>query len=745
MSLTGLTRLGPYEILTKLGSGGMGEVYRARDTRLDREVAIKVLPARFAQDPHALARFQREAKAVAALSHPHILTIFDIGTDEGTTYAVTELLQGQTLGARIKQSPLDWHSAVATALAIAEGLSSAHAKGIIHRDIKPENIFLTSDGGVKILDFGLVRLEHKASTPAPGTAPTVTLETQQGVLMGTVCYMSPEQVRGLPADARSDVFSFGCVLYEMLTGRRPFDGATGADTMAAILNNPPPALSQSGRQWPAELDRVILRCLEKNAARRFPSARELAAALLGISQEAGGSDTGKQKKIDTDVGRDTMGIRVPKPSAASVAVLPFVNMSSDPENAYFSDGLAEELIAVLTKVKGLHVASRTSAFAFKGKNEDVRKIGEQLNVRTVLEGSVRKSGSRLRIAAQLVNVADGYHLWSESYNRQMEDVFAIQDEIAQNIAKALQVILTEQDKRAIENTQPADVQAYEFYLRGRQFFHQFRRRGFEYAQQMFTHAIDIDPSYARAYAGIADCHSFLYLYWEATEANLHKADEASRRALELGPQLAEAHVARGCAISLMKRFSEARQEFETAIQLDPTSFEAYYFFGRNCMREGRLLEAAQLFEQACQMRHDDYQAPSHLASIYNGLGRKDEALAASRRCIQVIEKHLVLHPDDPRALYLGAVTCTMQNDSARAVEWAGRAVAMDPEEPLTLYNVACVYALQGKIDQALDCLEGAVKHGYAHKEWMQHDADLNALHGHPRYEALVTEVIHHTI
>jgi serine/threonine protein kinase/Flp pilus assembly protein TadD len=730
-----LTRLGPYEILAKLGAGGMGEVYRARDTRLDREVAIKVLPEEYAQDPTALSRFQREARAVAQLSHPNILTLFDIGTDQGRAYAVMELLQGQTLGGRIKQGPLDWRSAVAIATAVADGLSLAHSKGIIHRDIKPENIFLTSDGAVKILDFGLARMEHKgASTEGPPA--TLTLQTEQGVIMGTVCYMSPEQVRGQTADARSDVFSFGALLYEMLTARRPFDGESGADVMAAILNNPPPALSQSGQNRPVELDRIVQRCLEKKPAQRFPSARELAAALRSISQAAV-TDSG-QKRIETATYQEGSGPHSLQRSGPSVAVLPFVNMSSDPENEYFSDGLAEELIAVLTKVKGLHVASRTSAFAFKGKNEDVRKIGEQLNVRTVLEGSVRKSGNRLRIAAQLVNAADGYHLWAETYNRQMEDVFAIQDEIAQNIAKALQVILSEQDRRAMENVQrPEDIEAYEFYLRGRQFFHQFRRRGFEFAEQMFRRAIELDPNYARAYAGIADCHSFLYLNWAATEDNLRKADEASHKALELGPELAEAHVARGFYLALRKQFAEARPEFETAIRLDPSLFEARYFYGRACMSEGTLEQAAQHFEQACQMRPDDYQSAGLLASIYNGLGRKAESIAACRRCLHVIDRHLALNPDDARALCLGAISSTMLGEADRAVEWAGRAVAMDPEEPMILYNVACVYSLQGKIERALECLEGAVKHGYAHKEWMLHDADLNALHDQPRYQALV--------
>jgi serine/threonine protein kinase/tetratricopeptide (TPR) repeat protein len=737
MTLTATTRLGPYEILSKLGAGGMGEVYRARDTRLDREVAIKVLPEEYTHDAVALARFQREVKAVAMLSHPHILTLFEFDTEQGRPYAVMELLQGQTLGSRLKQGPLDWRTAMAIATAIAEGLAAAHAKGIVHRDIKPENIFLTADGGLKILDFGLVRLEHRLT--APGNAATVTLETEQGVVLGTICYMAPEQVRGQPADARTDVFSFGCLLYEMLTGRRPFDGETGADTMAAILNSPPAPLGPAGELRPPDLDQLVLRCLEKKPAQRFTSGADLAAALRAISRDAALTDSGHQRKLDTAVGQENTGVYVAQRSGPSIAVLPFVNMSSDPENEFFSDGLAEELITVLTKVKGLHVISRTSAFAFKGKNEDVRKIGEQLNVRTVLEGSVRKAGNRLRIAAQLVNAADGYHLWSETYNRTMEDVFAIQDEIAQNIAKALQLILTEQDRKAMENVRqrPEDVAAYEFYLRGRQFFHQFRRRGFEFAEQMFRQAIAIDPNYARAYAGIADCHSFLYLNWAATPANLAKADEASRKALELGPDLAEAHVARGFALSLHKQFTEARQDFEKAIQLDPKLFEARYFYGRACMREGKPLEAARLFEQACELRPDDYQSLMHLATICNGQGRFEEARAMARRCLQVIEKHLALHPDDPRALYLGAVGWSKLNEPARALEWAGRAAAMDPEEPLILYNVACVHALLGKVDEALGYLEAAVKHGYAHKEWMRQDSDLRALHGQPRYEALV--------
>jgi non-specific serine/threonine protein kinase len=734
MTIAPGTRLGPYEIQNPLGAGGMGEVYRGRDARLERDVAIKVLPSQLAHDDHALARFYREARAAAALSHPNIMTVYDIGTEEGVTYAVAELLEGQTLGSRIKRGVFDWRGAVEIASAIADGLAAAHGKGIIHRDIKPENIFLTKDGGVKVLDFGLARLDAGGRTPQPGVP---VMETQPGLLMGTVAYMSPEQVRAQPADARSDVFAFGCVLYEMAVGRHPFLRPTVAETMAAILNDPIPALSQSGRERPAELDRIILTCLQKDASQRFPSARELSAALRAFGRGAL-TGPGSQQQLETAAFLDTARA-APAPQVPSLAVLPFRNMSSDPENEFFSDGLAEELINVLSKVEGLQVASRTSSFAFKGKNEGVRKIGEQLSARAVLEGSVRKAGNRLRISAQLVNAADGYHLWSETYNRELEDVFAIQDEIAQSIARALKIILSDREKRAMGKAQAptADVKAYEHYLRGRQFFHQFRRQGFEFALQMFARAIEIDPGYALAHAGVADCHSLLFTYWDTSAEHLRLADEASRRALECGPDLAEAHVARGLAVSLKKDYAEAEDEFQAAIRLDPSLFAAHYFYARACQAQGKLLEAAQLYEQACQLRPDDYQAATHLVSLYAGLERKADAEAASRRAGELVTAHLELHPDDARALYLGAIVWCQMGDTSRGLEWAGRALKLDPHEPVMLYNVACVYALQGQVEPALDCLEAALKHGFAHKEWIEHDADLAGLHNHPRYQTLL--------
>jgi TolB-like protein/Flp pilus assembly protein TadD len=522
----------------------------------------------------------------------------------------------------------------------------------------------------------------------------------------------------------------------MLMGRRAFDRPTSAETMSAILHDPPPGLSQSGRTRPAELDRLLSKALAKEPAQRYQTVRDMASVLNSFGRGAisGAVDTSNEQTVAEP--------RFVKPQSGvsavpSVAVLPFQNLSSDPENEYFSDGLSEDLINALTKVNGLRVASRTSAFAFKGRHDDVRQIGQQLNVRAVLGGSVRKSGNRLRISAQLVNVQDGFHLWSEVYNRELEDVFAIQDEIAQNIVKALRGILTETDKQAIEKSAPADVHAYDYYLRGRQFFHQFSRKAFEFARQMFARAIALDPGYARAHAGAADCHSLLYTYWDTSPANLEKADTASRKAMELDPELAEAHVARGMAVSLKKNYDEAHAAFRRAIELDPKLFEARYFEARTYLAQGKLLDAARLFEQACQLRPEDYQASSHLSSIYAGLGRKADAQAAAQRCVQVVQKHLEMHPEDARASYLGAVCWCQLGEGARAVEWAGRAVSMDPDEPVTRYNVACVYSLQGRVDEAIECLQKSLKLGFAHREWIEHDSDLNALHSDPRYQEML--------
>ena len=424
----------------------------------------------------------------------------------------------------------------------------------------------------------------------------------------------------------------------------------------------------------------------------------------------------------------------------SIAVLAFVNMSNDPENEFFSDGVAEEIINALTKIKALRVAARTSSFAFKGKNEDIGEVGRKLKVNTVVEGSVRKAGNRLRVTAQLVNVANGYHLWSERYDRQLEDVFEIQDQIAENIVRALRVVLGEDEKRAIEKTPTENVQAYEYYLRGRQAFHQFRRSGMQYARRMLDRAIEIDPNFVRAHAGIADCCSFLYMYWDASNANLEEAGASSRRALELDSESAEAHTSRALALTLRRQYDEARREFESALRLNPMLYEAHYFYGRACFTEGKLEEAVSHYRDAWRVRPEDYQAIYLSAEALVKLGRRDEALEASRHGVKLADAHLELNPDDARAWCLSAGALMRLGQRQEATERARRASTIDPEDSGVLYNVGCVHALAGSTDEALDHLDKAIQNGFGQREWVENDSDWDAVRNEPRFQAVLRKL-----
>ena len=446
MPLVAGSRLGAYVIHSQIGAGGMGEVYRARDEKLKRDVAIKVLPEFLAEDPQARTRFEREAQILAALSHPHIVAIYDFGEGQGVIYAVTELLEGEPLSETLTRGPLPLRKTVAYARQIARALAAAHDKGVVHRDVKPQNLFVTNDGRLKVLDFGLARLVERVPSDHEATR---TRQTSAGTVMGTHGYMSPEQVRGQNADSRSDLFSFGVVLYEMLTGGRAFKAETTADTMSAILNEDPPELSRLAALGPL-IEPLVRRCLEKKTSERFQSAHDLAFALESIESRL--SAAGRPGHVDA--------------FQHSIAVLPFRNVSADPEQMYFCEGIAEELINALTKIEGLQVASRTSAFRFQGQVQDVREIGTALNVSTILEGSVRTSGRRLRVVVELTNVRDGYHLWSERYERELQDVFAIQDQIVESIVSALRVRLSRSEVPAAARRHSTNVTAYQDYLRG---------------------------------------------------------------------------------------------------------------------------------------------------------------------------------------------------------------------------------------------------------------------------------------
>jgi serine/threonine protein kinase/Tfp pilus assembly protein PilF len=706
VSLLNTALAGRYEIESELGTGGMATVYGARDVKHERQVAIKVLrpdiTAAIGRD-----RFLREIRIVAQLNHPHILPLYDSGEIDELLMYVMPLVLGESLRDRLKRdSTLSIADTLQITKDVADALAYAHGRGVVHRDIKPGNI-LIEDGHAMVTDFGIAL----AVSAAGGKRITET-----GVYLGTPEYMSPEQAAGEKIlDGRSDQYSLACVLYEMLTGQPPFVGPSARAIIARHLTDPPPPLVTARPDVGLTMQESVLKALAKLPVDRYDTIQEFVG---GLSAEYASESAS---------------------AARSIAVLAFTNLSPDTENEYLSDGLSDEIINALSRIEDFRVASRTSAFAFKGSSEDLRSIGRRLNVRSVLEGSVRKAGNRLRVTAQLFNVADGYHLWSESYDREMKDVFVIQDEIAENVVNALQVVLSDAEKRAIQKVPTTDVEAYDYYLRGRKFFYQFRKRSLQHARQMFARAIESDPEYALAYAGVADSCSFLYMYFDSSKANLAQADEASRTALQLDPDLAEAHAARGLAFSLGGGFAEAAVEFERAIELNPKLFEAYYFFARTCFRQGKLEDAVRLFERATDVR-EDFQALLLRALAIEGLDEHERAQVAYRRALDAIQRQLDINPEDTRALTLGAGCLARLGEDERAVEWIHRADSIDPDDAVILYAIACVYGILGSCERAIEYLQKAVEAGFGNFGWIENDPDLDSLRADERYQSIISEL-----
>jgi serine/threonine protein kinase/tetratricopeptide (TPR) repeat protein len=751
LALAAGTRLGPYEIIAALGAGGMGEVYRARDTRLDRDVAIKFLLRDRVADPSMKHRFLQEARAASALNHPNIVVLHDIASHDGLDILVMEHVAGKTLNDLIPPDGMPLDRVTNLGAQVASALAAAHVAGIVHRDIKPANIMVTADQVVKVLDFGIAKMVPRTAGP-DGPTQTIATVTIPGMVVGTVSYMSPEQTRGEVTDARSDIFSLGCVLYQAATGQVPFRGASAIATMHEIATVTPAAPSSLRPDLPGEFDALIARCLAKNPDQRFATMEDVASAL---------------RRSTRGSGRALGDVRA---SISAIAVLPFVNVSGDPENEYFGDGLTEELITGLSRIEALHVTARSSAFAFRDKALDVRAIGKALNVGAVLEGSVRRSGNRLRIAVQLVNVADGYHLWSERYDREITDVFDIQDEMARTIVDKLRPRLLGEVAAPLLKRHTEDPEAYGLYLKGRYYWER-RPAGTTRAIECFEKAIERDAQYALAHSGLADAYNTL-ASWEGgvlpPGVGFRKGLAYAEQAIRLDPDLAQGHAALAYAL-LHNRWDipAAERSFAHAIRLNPRYGPAHHWYSHLLVADGRLEES--LSESLAYLKVDpvDQFSLVHMSWHYLMAHEFDKALMESRRALQD-EPNFAWHhvfrgwallntgaPAEAEAAMLRGVELSggpnvilssltqvqaVGGHREEALQGLDRLTAISQTKYVSPYEIGLIHEALGNPSEAFRWWERAYEERSPWLVYLPREHRLRHLHGQPEFDSLVARI-----
>jgi TolB-like protein/Flp pilus assembly protein TadD len=778
--------VGHYRILATLGGGGMGVVYEAEDIHLGRHVAVKFLPDEMGTDPEALARFEREARSASALNNPHICTIHDIGEQDGKPFIVMELMRGESLKIAIAGKPLPAARVVELGVQIADALEAAHAAGMVHRDIKPANIFVTDHGEAKLLDFGLAKLVSARGGPDWGeTFAQPEQLTMPGTTMGTVEYMSPEQAWGSDVDARADLFSFGVVLYEMATGRPPFSDKSAIRTVDSILHRKAEAPARLNPEVPSELERIIARAMEKDRTRRYQSASQIKADLRRLLSDTASIETARARRSRRTLlagaggvvmllailavllaGHDLLGGRPKARSAAepaqSIAVLPFVDMSARKDQEYFADGLAEELLNALAQIPQLRVAARSSSFQFKGENEDLRVVGRKLDVAAILEGSVRMEGRHVRVSAELVNAASGFTLWSHTYDRQLDDIFAVQDDIARSVSSALKVKLLGSSETPAAPSGHAG-QAYELYLQGRYFAGRRTPEDLERAIGYYEQVLKLDPRYALAWVGLADVHSAQADLGAAPVDEAYaKAREEVNKALALDPDLAAAHAALGWirvshdwdwagadsaykrALELepgnasvirraaalagtLGRFDEAIDLDRRGIKLDPLSVSAENNLGMHELYAGRLDEAAAAFRRALELNPD-------FGSAHAFLGRVELRLGHAAAALQEMERE----KDPFWRLYGLALAYHALGERQKADAALGELVQKDQND--AAFQIAEVCAFRGEVDKAFAWLDRAYAQRDGGFNEMKGDPLLGSLESDPRYAALLEKM-----
>ena len=706
-------------------------VYEAEDTNLGRHVALKFLSPSLADDDSLLQRFQREARAASALNHPNICTIHGIEQHDSEHFIVMELLDGESLADRTRRGALDVEAVLSHGIQIVDALESAHSKGIIHRDLKPANIFITSRGQAKILDFGLAKMD-KPKQQANSNVPTAIADdlTSRGTAMGTVAYMSPEQARGEVTDTRTDLFSVGTILYQMATGVLPFQGDTPAVVFDAILNREPVPASQLNASLPAELDRIISQALEKERDLRYQTATDLKTAL-------------KRLKRDLSSGRHSAEVNAihatRSPNASnqhSIAVLYFENLSGMKEDEYLRDGITEDITTELSKIQRLRTFSRAVVMTYRDKTVTAGQVGRDLGASHVLVGSLRRAGTRLRINAQLVEAATDFPIWSERYDREMEDVFAVQDEIASKIAAALRITLSPQEQEALAAKPTENLHAYDLYLRGRNFARRVGRQDMQFALQMYENAVALDPEFAVAHAAIANVCAQYYYYFDRKQEWIDRVNAAAQKAIATGRDEPEIRCAEAWLDFAQGRYESAVDKIRAALSRDPDIDGGYHLFGRALFESGRYQEVVDIMEDALAHAGENYNTTIPIHNSLGAMGKTDALKNYTYREIAIFEAQLKKTPEDARVrvllsanyAYLGRM-----DDAQREIDLA---MALRPDDTMILYNIACTLCEMDRTKEAMAALKKAWEAGYQNPVWTRQDPDLAKLHGDPEFERL---------